>query len=762
LGELYFNEDGLEKGQTVELFRENELVVFEAEVSTSQKHKDKLRAIKVKLLSDEMDLTFLLGHFLSILKEKDKYSDYKLIQIAVHANIISQLEKIADEQIIGQLFQQYQTYLNSNLQSQVLSDESYIRGLLKICKSLFPSYYSVIVSQIENKVSPKIAHNLWLDNFTETCQIDFIAGNILSSTPEVKQSIFTKCSEEDKSNIFFKVLYGFEKIDTELKLKTIKEFLKLSKEFAPEQHSKILSASLDACPDHFRLNLWLEDYHEVLDFDLFKIHIITLAPQDQKKFVKKVLKYIHEGKSTVSVEAFTSINTIDYEISKLVEEQDKSHLDYSTSIILNVISELQSHTKLETKAEKRSAQLRIYNLILKQIKDPKDILEITGYFDECGGRSTISVEEMKNESGDLIDPVITYHRNENNKAKRHPFCDGRKAIDKITKQPILSATGNVEYWWCANQQCFEPSRRLHESKDWEKYTLLDFLSILKIEYDLVGLEMYLSIINKANRFLKHLSCRECNHILYPNKGQSKFAFYGITRFACKNEECSKKNNEIYLSHCLNGLCEMEIDSRDSVKCVPKGVLDPQSCGWYVCNNCHACCNSNQLQRVKWRYDNLLKEEYKCHLDGHRDLGVLSCNKCGNAMDDSKFVQEEYTKVLDWFIANKENSSLIASSGKRRDEKWWFRLKRNRLTQEEFRKKLNHLLILGFRIPDFEEEKGVYLITEGNRVDEKKPVIFVCSNAACKNILDLSTDLEKAKAITRFHNVRFVKEPVNPS
>jgi len=226
---------------------------------------------------------------------------------------------------------------------------------------------------------------------------------------------------------------------------------------------------------------------------------------------------------------------MDFATSKLAEQIDNSNLDYSTSIILNVISELKSQTNLETRKDVTSAQYRIYDLIIKQIQQPKDILHISGFFDECEGRCSVSVHEVKNEAGEITNRNVTYNRNEHNKAKSHPICDGRKAISKTTKETVLSDE-KVEFWWCANQKCFKPSRQLHSSTDWEKYSLLDFLTILKVDFKESDLEIYLNIINKANRFLKHLNCRKCNHILYP-KGKTQYAFYGISHFACDAAAC---------------------------------------------------------------------------------------------------------------------------------------------------------------------------------------------------------------------------------
>ncbi len=750
LGDLFFHERSIEQGQIISAFRENAIVVFTAQVS--KKHKDKLEAVGVKYLDTETDLNFLFNHFLSILSEKGKYSDYNTVQNGVHIKISSLLEKATEKRTFEQLFERFQNFLNGHLQTESIADEENLKDLLKICKSFFPGNYKLISVLIEKKISSELAHKLWLDSFIETCQIDFIASIILSANQQARRTIFGKCTEEDKSNIFSKVLTNFENIDSEPQLEIIKEFLKLSKEFAAEQHEKILITTINYCPDHFKLNLWLEDYHETLDFNSYKLSTITLSPEGQKKFVKKVLKNIHEKKANISVEDLTSLNVIDFETSKLVAQVDETHLDYSTSIILNVISELQSQTKLETRKEANLAQYRIYDLILKQIKEPKDILEISGYFDECGGRCNVSVLEEKNEEGEVIARNVSYNRNDNNKAKHHPICDGRKAVNKATKEPLLSDE-KVEYWWCANQKCFKPSRELHSSKDWEKYSLFDFLTILKVDFKEADLEIYLNIINKANRFLKHLKCRECKHILYP-KGKTQYAFYGVSNFICKTETCSEKGKEIYLSHCLNAYCEMEIDSRDCVKCKPP-ELDAESCGWYVCNFCHSCCNGQQLERRKWVYDNILQKEYKCHIKGHRDLGIVSCNKCGDSMESIEANVTEYERILDWFVTNKDTSERIYKSGKNRLDKWWFVIKKGNDNFELFREKLNKYYQLGFQIPDFEMDKDLQLISEPIDYKKHSGDILNCKNCGC--ILDLSSDLEKSRAVKQFHNVKFVKE-----
>ncbi|MBK9334021.1 MAG: cold shock domain-containing protein [Ignavibacteria bacterium] len=149
LGDLFFHERSIEKGQDIRSFRENAIVVFTAQ--ESKKHKGKLEAVGVKYLDNETDLNFLFNHFLSILTEKSKYSDYNTIQKGVHLKISSILDRTTDKKIIEQLYKCFQNYLSVNLQSESISDEEYLKGVLKVCKGFFPDNYKQTADLIEEK-----------------------------------------------------------------------------------------------------------------------------------------------------------------------------------------------------------------------------------------------------------------------------------------------------------------------------------------------------------------------------------------------------------------------------------------------------------------------------------------------------------------------------------------------------------------------------------------------------------------------------------
>ncbi len=213
------------------------------------------------------------------------------------------------------------------------------------------------------------------------------------------------------------------------------------------------------------------------------------------------------------------------------------------------------------------------------------------------------------------------------------FCEGRLANrpHEIFKK---------DFWWCGGQLCFSKCETIHPKEEWEKYTLLDFCEILGFNTDETNkmgdhipkgnYYQFIALINRFNRLLEKLYCRDCNHILYPSDfGTGNFAAHTIVRFQCRNESCSN-NDEIYLNHCLNGQCNSIIDSRVSKKC---------DNGLFICDNCGSCCSHNMLQRRLSKleltggyiHDNLRK----CVNEklGHLERAEYFCYKCKSEMTE---------------------------------------------------------------------------------------------------------------------------------
>ena len=374
---------------------------------------------------------------------------------------------------------------------------------------------------------------------------------------------------------------------------------------------------------------------------------------------------------------------------------------------------------------------------MDQINNPEDILEITGFFDKCHGRTIFKDNELiKNDYSEFP----------------KEFCDGRLSVD-IEGNEVLD--NDHKFWWCNNSKCFAHACELHNSSDWESYSIYDFLSILNIKYIKEDLEIYISLINKVNKFLEHLRCRTCENLLRPI-GRSNYAFYGVTTFNCINNDCKELDQQIYLSHCSNGFCESIIDSRDSVKCKPDGK-DQNTCGWFVCNSCNACCTTANLN-FRISIYNETKQTYKCHTEGHRDLGIISCNKCGDEMLENKFNDSEYKKFLDWFDTNKLNSPRIGKNGINKFGQKWFIYKKYKESDDEYFIKLNKLLKLGFRIPDINNRKKTFQLISDSENSNNLKNKYILSCKACDNVIDFSYDFIKFRSIKKFHiNHSYIKK-----
>lgn len=735
LGDLFFHEENIIKGQDLKLFIQNEVVIFTPQ--TSKKYQGKLEAIEVILLSNENDLRFLLDILYPHLIHKNSTFTKGNTQESIIFRV-KNLLSAADEILNEELFLEYKIFslnkieLDSNIET--------IKYYLNTCKNLFPHQYLNFSNDIELKSSTEINHNLWLQKYTDTCQLDYILQNIFSFTRSEQELIFKSCTELEKIKIFKEVIEAYTPNNIS-NINDITAIINLSRNFSGNLHEGILKNVLAKCSNYQKLNLWLRGFHSELNFNEYKIFTIALNAEDQKKFIKKTLQYIHEGKALISIEELTSINTINYHTSKSLEITDEMHLDYSTSIILNVISNLNNQIRLETKEDKNKAKFKILDLILNQIKNPSDILEIEGYFDECKGRCDRVIKHGKN-NNNLINYFrsrpVEYHQNKD--TKKYPLiCDGTKFIDK-NGSPVLCEQNNIEYWWCANKKCYQPSRGIHTSQQWEKYTLLDFLKILKINFFEQDFEIYLNLINKTNRFLKHLKCRECDNILRP-VGKSNFAFYGVNRFHCANLDCKEHGQVIYLNHCSNSKCEHAIDSRNSVQC---------SNGLYICNYCHSCCSTYQ---INLRIKNLESrgQSFNGSRIGHSDLGVILCSECGNKMEFDTAFTQDFFSVLNWFNENKDSSRYIGKHGSTNDSNWFVFIKKDHTT-EEFKSKLNYYLNIGFSVPSIDKNINNQLISAPINLKSYNPNILKCT--CCNSITNLSNDNERKNALKYSHRKLF--------
>ncbi len=213
------------------------------------------------------------------------------------------------------------------------------------------------------------------------------------------------------------------------------------------------------------------------------------------------------------------------------------------------------------------------------------------------------------------------------------YCEGRQANQS---HKIFDR----EFWWCAGKQCFDKCETPREKKKWNDYSLLDFLEILGINTDEINsvgdtishgkYYQFVHLINRFNLLLERLYCNCCNHILYPAE-TGDFTAHTVIRFRCVNGECLKKDEIVYLNHCLNGQCNNIIDSRE-VKSCPNGL--------FICGNCGCCCSHAMFKR---RADNLTTVGRSISRDlslkiqeklGHLERGEYYCFKGHGKMEET--------------------------------------------------------------------------------------------------------------------------------
>lgn len=207
------------------------------------------------------------------------------------------------------------------------------------------------------------------------------------------------------------------------------------------------------------------------------------------------------------------------------------------------------------------------------------------------------------------------------------FCECRLS-NKLDNQYGLG------FYWCGNKPCFRFPVRYMLDSEWENYTLLDFMRILKIPTDYIskagkmtryGHYIILSSYLKSfAKFYDHLKCRSCGQLMKP-ADISNFTTRAVTEFACTNEKCINHGAIVYLNHCFNrNQCNATIDSRDSQKC---------SNGQYICPECGACCSTENFRR---RINNLIMTggyisgKLKFFVDndlGHWEKKEIFCYKC---------------------------------------------------------------------------------------------------------------------------------------
>lgn len=217
-----------------------------------------------------------------------------------------------------------------------------------------------------------------------------------------------------------------------------------------------------------------------------------------------------------------------------------------------------------------------------------------------------------------------------------PFCETRMAIS-------LDGWHHLPFYWCASKPCLRPPVRFRLDDEWEYYTILDFMRILKIPVDYVSLEgrvtkfghyiILNSFMLSFYKFYEHLKCRKCGQLMKPRTSITNFHTRAVNEFMCADKNCSGYGEIVYLNHCFNRRnprirCNATIDSRDSRKC-PNDQ--------YICPECGGCCSTenfrNRLDNLKINGGDILPGlVYFVENElGHWERQEFYCYNCGKLM-----------------------------------------------------------------------------------------------------------------------------------
>jgi cold shock CspA family protein len=469
-----------------------------------------------------------------------------------------------------------------------------------------------------------------------------------------------------------------------------KQYIHIS--FLADIDNNIVKIIEDLNNEFYSIILWALGKKVTFNFELLAKLFIYFSPDDQVKIIRKLFYLKAIGNIQLSINDLKKLTRVDLDIYRLSNATNPDfEVDISTEIIINSLINYLQKGKFLVEGE-------LLSMAISGIgPNKKRKIELANYFQDCVGRQifeydwkikgVITKEEfgqnqsyfaIKFEFNQALNQVVTglpgikwnneksfwgvpskYEKEVLEFARKYRFklvmkgdvyannthlarffredvpqgiifCEGRLANkkDEIFKR---------DFWWCANNKCFQKCETIHELGNWEAYTLLDFCEILKLNTDEINkmgdfipkghYYQFIGLINRFNRLLEKMYCEECNEILYPLT-TSHFASHTTVRFCCENDKCGKYKNEVYLNHCLNGQCNSVIDSRISRSCQN---------GLFICENCGSCCSHNMLQR---RLANLSETGGYIHPNlitcvneklGHLERAEYFCFKCESKM-----------------------------------------------------------------------------------------------------------------------------------
>ena len=581
--------------------------------------------------------------------------------------------------------------------------------------------------------SIETAVELWFERLADMVNEHAFALYFLIAEQAQSERVYSRV--EHKKDFLQRVFEVFVRKERANTAKSARRLLEKLAALDEKNYTKYLEKVLLKSNSLTHLELWLADYHHEFDMERYKPYFIVLGKQGQIEFLKKCIWQLRNDTAKFSASDLFALRKLTIDTDIAAQTQAPSQVDISIYVVLQLLQDLQVGSITEP--------VVIYQIVADNIQDVRQLLSIDGFFDRCRGRLSVDYEAIVEEG-----EPYPLKSSRGGIPEHLKYCEGRKAKLKGTQTPAICEHTAREFWWCRNVKCYQNC--IDDHSEWKDFTILDFCDTLAIPLLQDDYDTLLGYINKINRYLAHMNCRECKRILSPTvkpEGNSNYGFYRVSSFACTASDCKAHGKTIYLSHCANGHCSGIIDQRDCVKCIPQASGYGKS-GWYICNDCLACCNTRNIDRRKYIMAKT-RQAYYGHDEGHLDLGIVCCPKSGHELIRGGEGNADYKRVLDWLIRNRNKSSGILKYGKRgTDGRYWFILRAEGNSDlEVFRQTIRRYATYGFNVPDLEENRSSYMVSEPF-LGQVISMVFKCPS--CDYVLDLSEDYHQLARMRRYH------------
>lgn len=491
--------------------------------------------------------------------------------------------------------------------------------------------------------------NLGLEKFITTCNggavynpkfVGFINYGIVYKLED------EKFNEENLLNEIYNILESKAK-------RTTKQDCSYDKTPQSKKHTISYDDKWDACSDDAQwFNLFL--INPIMELLYPKSELIEFNQLSTKRFANNIRNiansYKRDNDETFYIPA-SKLESFDanllvkfskpicYRISPLPKIRIGSQFDVF-GIWDSIVSKYEnSNYDLGDIFEKREARA-VYDRVVESLKKELNVESFNGkYFDIPYDINQLQKLTRLYYKKPIPRELYLHHITFLQEKKNHYY-----QLCAPKQSEVRNKATNLPFFWCRGTECFKNSldnQMLEKCNDWKDYSIYHLMEIMGypkiykveggVEPDTIIMR-FIAIANKVIKKFNRLKCRHCGHLMKVAKDSSfnKYHYY-----SCYNPTCQEYQKSIYLNYCFK--CKKGlIDSRDHVQC---------SNGWYICPECHSCCDDALYERIAQRYivsKKQIPNKIASKLNrGHNDKGIYFCHQCGTQFKKIKERDEEF-------------------------------------------------------------------------------------------------------------------------